>query len=503
MRIVYLLETAAELWGGVKSVLADANLLQARGHAVHVLAKSPPPGWMQLACGFTQVPDFAPERIPAADVVVGTFWTTVPFAARCRRGVPVHYRQGYEGDNPENAAQRSRIEEVYRLPVPKIVISPHLRELVAQRFGGDVHEVVYSVDHQVMRPAPERPCGRPVRVGLVGPWQIPWKDLRTGYQAAELAHRAGLPLQLVRVTNTAPHAEERAFTLPVEWHERVAPAQMGEIYRSLDVMLCTSSGPEEGFFMPAVEAMACGVPCVMTDIPCFRGYGDGQYAMFVPARQPAAMAEALVLAAGHAHVRAQLRSEGLRTAAAFTPERHVEAIERTFAALVAASERRGLLSSADLPNLEQSILVSLRTTAEGWLQQAAYARALACLEAATHLAPEDPALLHELGYVRYLAGDDAGALRAYDAALDRGAASRDLHAGRALILFARGDHQGARDAYQRALQIGPEDAELWNNLGVARHRSGDARGAADCFRQALALDPHCADARQNLSGCSG
>src|SRR5262245_24415172 len=100
MRIVYLLETAAEIWGGVKSVLEDANLLHDRGHEVTVLARSAAPGWMSLRARFAQVPDFDPARIPEADVVVGTFWTTVPHALAARRGVAVHYCQGYEGDNP-------------------------------------------------------------------------------------------------------------------------------------------------------------------------------------------------------------------------------------------------------------------------------------------------------------------------------------------------------------------------------------------------------------------
>src|SRR5262249_10196062 len=170
-------------------------------------------------------------------------------------------------------------------------------------------------DHGVCFPGPARPAARPLRVGLVGPYEVPWKDIATGLAACRLAHRAGLQLQLVRVTNTAPHADERDQPVPVEWHERVRPERMGDIYRSLDVFLGTSSGAEEGFFLPAVEAMACGVPCVLTDIACFRAHGDHQYALFVPPRDAAAMAEALVVAGRAADVRSALRRSGVAAAA--------------------------------------------------------------------------------------------------------------------------------------------------------------------------------------------
>ena len=205
MRIVFLVETAAQIWGGVKVVLEDANWLAARGHQVTVLSKSSPPDWMGMHCDFRTVKDFSPERVPAADIVVGTFWSTVPDAVRAASGpaagVPVHFCQGYEGDNPENAPIKARIEEVYRNPdASKITISTHLTRLLKDRFGCDARQVTYAVDHQVMFPRPLRPKATEglVRVGLVGPYEIAWKDIPTGIEACALAHRAGLELQLDR-----------------------------------------------------------------------------------------------------------------------------------------------------------------------------------------------------------------------------------------------------------------------------------------------------------------
>lgn len=474
MRIVYLLENAAELWGGVKAVLEDANDLSAKGHTVTVLAKSAAPTWMPVRATFRRVPDFSAQHVPEADVVVGTFWTTVPAAIASGRGAPVHYCQGYEGDAEPDRAARERIEAVYRLPTAKITIAPHLRELLRQRFPGPVHEIVYAIDHTMFAPGTPRGLARGrIRVGLVGPWQIPWKDLRTGFEACALAQRAGLDLELVRISNTAIDPAERTFGLKLECHERVPPARMGELYRSLDALLCTSSGPEEGFFLPAVEAMACGVPCVMTDVPCFRGYGERQHALFVPPKDPAAMAEALVIVTTHPNVGQWLRAEGLAAAARFTRARHLEELEAAFTTIAAEHAKRVAANRVTpTPQCDTEALLrrtgematALRAAAEAWSAGGDDTRALAHLEAAATIHPEDAALLEQLGVARFKAGD------AY----------------------------GAAAALERALACGGDGPGLWNDLGVARHARGDAPGARACFTHALELDPANADANANL-----
>lgn len=340
MKIVYLLESAG-LWGGVVSILETANRLQDRGHQVTIVSRGPAPTWIDVRCDFRIVDAFSPEVIPEADVVVGTFWTTVPAAVTCGKGAPVHYCQGYEGDNPENAAYRTQIEEVYRMPQKHVVtISRHLANTLARRFDTRATSVTYAVNHDVMFPRDAMPAaGAPVRVGLIGPYDIAWKDIATGLDACVLAYHAGLNLQIVRVTNTQPHQDELDLDLPIEWHVQIPPSRMGDIYRSLDVFLGSSWGPEEGFFLPAVEAMACGVPCVLTDIPCHGGYGKNDYALFVPARDPQEMAEALVIAAKHPSARSALRRAGIETAQAYTYDNHVTELEHAFAQIAAAHER--------------------------------------------------------------------------------------------------------------------------------------------------------------------
>jgi len=513
MRITWLLEVADQLWGGVKTALEDANWLQRRGHHVTVLSRSGPPAWMKLDCAFRTVQGFQSEHLPDADVLIGTFWTTVPWAASAgpKKGVPVHYCQGYEGDNPENAALRERIEAAYRLPgVRHVTISANLTRLLRKQFALQPTEIPYTIDHDVHRPGTERAPGSPLRVGLVGPYQIGWKDLATGYEACRLAHLAGQKLVLVRATNTAPAAAESGTLFPVEWHQQLPPAQMGDFYRSLDVFLGTSRGAEEGFFLPAIEAMACGIPTVLTDIPCFRSHqavcGTDRYTLFVPPRDPATMAEALVLAGRVPDVRAGLRREGLRLASCYTAAHHGEQLEQAllgFVSHAAALGRRQLRLVEDAGgNVETGttdLLQRLRTEATKLLQGNQPQQAARFLAAAACLAPDDLALQREIANARLQAGDGEGALHVYDDLAARGVDDEALHAARGHVLHRLGRMADAAQAFRAALAVGTRTADAYNRLGVVLYQAGDVQGARQSFERALVLQPEHGDARANLA----
>jgi glycosyltransferase involved in cell wall biosynthesis len=340
MHIVFLLESAG-LWGGVKVILEDANGLVDRGHRVTVVCKSPPPDWMELRCSFVHAPRLTAAAIPDADVVIGTLWTTVPYAVTCERGVPVHFCQGYEGDFAESAPYRREIERIYALPIPKLVISPHLRDLIAARFALPTNTITHFVDHRTLFPGPTlTPRGRRLRVGLIGPYAVTGKDIRSGLRACAVLQAAGLPVEVVRASNRPRHPEECDSSVPTQWLGRVAPEAMGDVYRSLDVFLGTCCEAGEGFFLPAVEAMACGVPCVLTDIPCVRAYGPDEYARLVPAGDPIAMARAIIEVAGDARLRWQLREAGLQLASGMTHAKHLDGLEAALSAFAGLRSHR-------------------------------------------------------------------------------------------------------------------------------------------------------------------
>lgn len=461
MRITYLVEDSTRIWGGVKAVFDAANELTKRGHVVTVVSRSTRPLWMELRCNFVQTNQFEADDIPESDVVIATFWTTVPAALAANRGPVVHYCQGYEGDNPEMAAHRVNIEQVYGLEETHLVtISPNLRALLHEKFGRIAHEVTYAIDHTTMFAGEPREPSGAVRIALVGPYEIAWKDIRTGLEACVLAHQAGLELELVRVTNTQPHPDEKDLGIPVEWHENVPPAEMGALYRSCDVFLGTSRGAEEGFFLPAIEAMACGVPAVLTEIPCFQAYGDGQYALFVDPQSPAAMAEALVIAAGHPSVREDLRKNGLAVASKFALDRHVTELEAVFGEIAHTTSTSPQSATTHVTENGVGVLAATtRAVCEGCADIETFDATTSRLEATVRAE-----IAHQRG----------------------------------LLLYENGDIEGAKQCFETALDGSTIPAEVLNDLGVAHHSCGQVQAALDAFERALRIEPSHPDARINL-----
>jgi len=348
LRIVYLLETAEEPWGGVQTVLRDARALRERGHQVLLVSRSGPPAWTDPGVPFLQDPALSLEGVDGADLVVGTYWSTVPAAVLSGKGIPVHFCQGFEGNEGLPARIREAIERVYAMEETSlVVVSSHLADLLGRRFGRSCRTVPNAVDGRVMHPGPPRGEEGPLRVGLFGPAQVPIKGIAAGIEACLLAARAGLDLVLVRASHLPFLEAEFKVPFRVEAHCRVPYEEMGNLYRSLDLFLGTADSVEEGFYLPGLEALACGVPSVLTDIPSIRSYAKGNSALLVPPGDREAMAAALVFLARRRDVRETLRRGAVQAAASFTMEDRLELLERTFLEIL--EERRGRsLSGAGL-----------------------------------------------------------------------------------------------------------------------------------------------------------
>jgi Flp pilus assembly protein TadD len=140
-----------------------------------------------------------------------------------------------------------------------------------------------------------------------------------------------------------------------------------------------------------------------------------------------------------------------------------------------------------------------RAAAEAYLSQGLYREALPHLEAAVQFAPEQTEHVNQLGFVRYIAGDDAGALQSFKRVLERSAGNPDALFNMGMVLFGQSDHVRAEDCFRRSLEARPNDAEAWNNRGVCMHKLSRPAEAVACFKRALELEPENADAKANLA----
>ena len=313
LHIAYLLEDT-ELSGGVRVQLAQADALVARGHRVTIATKGPPVSWTGSEAEWMYVDSFEAIDPDTFDFIVGGFWTTVRPAWELAAGKAVHLCQGFEGSFRYYEDQRAEIERTYQLPVPKLVVSRHLIDICRQFFD-DVTWVGQIVDEAFYRGS-SPPDNRPMRVLLSGASQIDIKGIEEGYGAVAHAVWNGAELDLIRVSPWAPGGDEPLDSVS-EFHVALGSAEMTRLMHSCDVLLAPNHA-EEGFGLPAAEAMASGLPVIMTRIPSFLSFGSPHdYALFANQGDAMAMGDALLELLYSEGLRQRLRVRGRQIAEEF------------------------------------------------------------------------------------------------------------------------------------------------------------------------------------------
>jgi glycosyltransferase involved in cell wall biosynthesis len=353
MKIAYLLEDT-ELAGGIRVAVAHADALTGRGHEAVLVTKGGPLTWRRSRARWQHVASF--EEIDAAsfDFVVGTFWKTLAATYAIAGPRAVHFCQGYEGSFTAYQPFKAAIDEAYRLPIPKITVSPHLVEICrtfyddATYVGQIVDEEFYQTSHPAFgHPLPasrgeghsiESPSPRlrgegarradegACRVLLVGPMQADFKGIDIGYAAVRRARARGARFDLIRISQWAA-AEGEPAELASEFHVALTTAEMAKLIASCDVFLGPSR-QQEGFGLPAAEALASGVPAVLSEIPSFLSWDAAHdYALFA---SEAEMGDALVRLLGDRALRERLSRRGRQVVEQFRAENTGARLEAFF-----------------------------------------------------------------------------------------------------------------------------------------------------------------------------
>jgi glycosyltransferase involved in cell wall biosynthesis len=330
VKIIYILNGTA-LCGGVSVVYQHATVLRERGLDAEVISPAPPSDWAPESHVFyRQVPALTPEFIGPTDIAIGTIAPTVPVALGIRGAVAFHLCQGYEGLYEPARQHWPEIEAVYALPARKLVVSQHLADLVAARFGQSARLIP-----QPFNPTPfsRRDAPRAVdgtfRVLLTGQWGVPVKGIAWAFDALRPLQAVIPGLKIVRLSQDSPGEELSAWP-DAERHVHIPPARVPEVFHSVDLFVGPSS-EAEGFGLPTLEAMAAGLPCVLTDIGAFRTLDPAARASLrVRCGDVEALRAAVLTLSGDRALRERLGREGRAIAAGFSPQKTADALVAAF-----------------------------------------------------------------------------------------------------------------------------------------------------------------------------
>jgi hypothetical protein len=328
MNITYLMADTA-LSGGTRVQLAQADALIARGHRVRIVTTGLPLTWRASQAEWVYLDDFNTYDARDDDFVIATFWTTLAPAWAIAPEKALHLCQGYEGSFTAYQPIRAEIDAAYKLPIPKLVVAKPLIE-ICKRFIDDVTYIGQIVDDDFyrLRTPPEN---EPMRVLLCGESQVDLKGIADGYGAAAHARWFHQKFDLIRVSPWAPSREEPLDSVQ-EFHVGLNAREMTRLVHSCDVLIAPNHR-EEGFGLPAAEALASGLAVVMTSIPSYLSFDDlHDYALFAPQENAVELGESLISLLSDAALRNRLRARGREVAEQWRAGRVAEKLEEAMVA---------------------------------------------------------------------------------------------------------------------------------------------------------------------------
>lgn len=224
-------------------------------------------------------------------------YAAVAWRAR-QQGLPLiaQDRGGRHVGRIETAAQRYGLRHSHAVLAAGTDSLAELRGLGVPE--ARLHLVPNGVDREVFHPGlPREPSAPPAPLRVLSLARMyEDKDPFTMLEAVCELHRRGRPVELTAI-GAGPlrgqvRARAQAAGLPAAFIEHVPQGDLPEHYRAADVLVLTTAAIGEGWNQATLEAMACGLPVVATDVPGVRDSAGGA-ALLVPPGDPTAVADAV------------------------------------------------------------------------------------------------------------------------------------------------------------------------------------------------------------------
>lgn len=310
-------------YGGVISAVNALNILTDVGHRVTMASLSlGDPGRV-----FPRVePVLFEDQYHAAQTIVGSFdillatsWETVrpvvDVGARMPGARAVYFVQDFEADfyPATDGETRERVLATYNMIPDRVVKTEYLQQRLGAR-GWESHRILPGMDLDLFYP---RPRGNASGIRVLAMARPGTPNDHRGYAIlvdvfAELRRRRPDLELAVFGSASLPGMDSEVVAFG-----RLGPEALPALYSSASVFIDTSL--VHGFGRTGLEAMACGVPCVLSDSGGISEYAKhNENCLIVPVGDVEASVGAVELLLDKPNTTSRLVEGGLRTAARYS-----------------------------------------------------------------------------------------------------------------------------------------------------------------------------------------
>jgi glycosyltransferase involved in cell wall biosynthesis len=352
MKIGYFISSIG-ISGGIKVLLQHVTLLREMGYEAVLITRK-----MDGKLDVSDVPEEwivskkdNLDDVPNCDIYVGTQISDVEYLFKRTKGKIVHLCQGYEPikytarikkefmrekylkgsvfsilrqylDILKSKRKIKWVESIYALPTVKTAVSKHLVELIEKIYRQRCFLIQNGIDTDVFYPNGQKVWGENgnIRILSVGSMRVGFKGIQDILGAVKWLKDKGVNVRLIRVSPTRPSEEELDGGIVDEFYEGLKEKEMAALYRNADIFV-SSSFEMEGFGLPAMEALASGVPSILTEISSYKNFDkEKDFAYFVPTHRPDKIVEGILAFIENKEWRENCIKKGLGVARHYTLE---------------------------------------------------------------------------------------------------------------------------------------------------------------------------------------
>jgi len=337
--VAFTILNSSILGGGPLIVYRYINWLSALGVDVAVYSNDTPPAWSNINARFYHIANDTERYSSIVEPVVIVYsileLPTLLCYCNTKSKRIFHICQGVEDFNYHGTTFASLIapkpifEILHSLPVGRLAVSPHIQDYFYKQYGQRAYTILNGIDLNTYAPRWKRSVNNKINVLIVGNPERLLKGAGDVKEALLLLAKKHpewkLHLIIVSGQKVPPNYNADSsilgFTHFVHWG--LSPEELREMYYAADVYI--NSAWYEGFGLPTVEAMACGVPVIQVNNQGLNGIADdGQNCLIVPPQSPRKMAETLEILIKDNELRERLIKNGLETASRFSLKNQYE-----------------------------------------------------------------------------------------------------------------------------------------------------------------------------------